>query len=216
MPLSYSGCPLSLKTPNMGNPGSMVLHLDPSDERYTDTARGILRRHDLNEAEANITSAIRDFLILTNLAKSDEIVEEKAPALGARTAVDLTALDTFVEIKRRIGTTPGFDPDPDNVEQLDGYLEHSEKEDWADGREALAAPVAGRGRGQDDLPVRIHPGESRRVASALRMAARQGPGVEGRHPSGQGERGRSLWPRQPTLPQGHSPPERTVRQEQGL
>ena len=129
MPLSYSGCPLSLKTPNMGNPGSMVLHLDPSDERYTDTARGILRRHDLNEAEANITSAIRDFLILTNLAKSDEIVEEKAPALGARTAVDLTALDTFVEIKRRIGTTPGFDPDPDNVEQLDGYLEHSEKED---------------------------------------------------------------------------------------
>ena len=129
MPLSCSGCPLSLKTPNMGNPGSMVLHLDPSDERYTDTARGILRRHDLNEAEANITSAIRDFLILTNLAKSDEIVEEKAPALGARTAVDLTALDTFVEIKRRIGTTPGFDPDPDNVEQLDGYLEHSEKED---------------------------------------------------------------------------------------
>ena len=129
MPLSCSGCPLSLKTPNMGNPGSMVLHLDPSDERYTDTAREILRRHDLNEAEANITSAIRDFLILTNLAKSDEIVEEKAPALGARTAVDLTALDTFVEIKRRIGTTPGFDPDPDNVEQLDGYLEHSEKED---------------------------------------------------------------------------------------
>ena len=129
MPLSCSGCPLSLKTPNMGNPGSMVLHLDPSDERYTDAARGILRRHDLNEAEANITSAIRDFLILTNLAKSDEIVEEKAPALGARTAVDLTALDTFVEIKRRIGTTPGFDPDPDNVEQLDGYLEHSEKED---------------------------------------------------------------------------------------
>ena len=129
MPLSCSGCPLSLKTPNMGNPGSMVLHLDPSDERYTDTAREILRRHDLNEAEANITSAIRDFLILTNLAKSDKIVEEKAPALGARTAVDLTALDTFVEIKRRIGTTPGFDPDPDNVEQLDGYLEHSEKED---------------------------------------------------------------------------------------
>ena len=113
----------------MGNPGSMVLHLDPSDESYTDAAREILRRHDLNEAEANITSAIRDFLILTNLAKSDEIVEEKAPALGARTAVDLTALDTFVEIKRRIGTTPGFDPDPDNVEQLDGYLEHSEKED---------------------------------------------------------------------------------------
>ena len=106
----------------------MVVHLDVNDERYPDAAERILQRHDLNEAEANITSAIRDFLILTNLAKSDEIVEEKAPALGARTAVDLTALDTFVEIKRRIGTTPGFDPDPDNVEQLDGYLEQSEKE----------------------------------------------------------------------------------------
>ena len=58
--------------------------------------------------EANITSAIREFLTLTNLAKTDEIVEEKAPALGARTAVDLTALDTFVEIKRRIGTTGGL------------------------------------------------------------------------------------------------------------
>ena len=106
----------------------MVVHLDVNDERYPDAAERILRRHDLNEPEANITSAIRDFLILTNLAKSDEIVEEKAPTLGARTAVDLTALDTFVEIKRRIGTTPGFDPDPDNVEQLDGYLEQSEKE----------------------------------------------------------------------------------------
>ena len=107
----------------------MVVHLDVNDERYPDAAGEILRRHDRNEAEANITSAIRDFLILTNLAKSDEIVEEKAPTLGARTAVDLTALDTFVEIKRRIGTTSGFDPDPENVKQLDGYLEDSEKED---------------------------------------------------------------------------------------
>ena len=106
----------------------MVVHLDVNDERYPDAAERILRRHDRNEAEANITSAIRDFLVDTNLAKRDDIKEEKAPALGARTAVDLTALDTFVEIKRRIGTAPGFDPDPDNVEQLDGYLEQSEKE----------------------------------------------------------------------------------------
>ena len=106
----------------------MIVHLDVNDERYPDAAREILRWHDRNEAEANITSAIRDFLILTNLAKSDEIVEEKSPALGARTAVDLTALDTFVEVKRRIGTTGGLDPDPTNIEQLDGYLEESEKE----------------------------------------------------------------------------------------
>ena len=64
----------------------MVVHLDVNDERYPDAAERILQRHDLNEAEANITSAIRDFLILTILAKSDEIVEEKAPAsaLGRR------------------------------------------------------------------------------------------------------------------------------------
>ncbi len=106
----------------------MVVHLELNDERYPDAAREILRRHDLNEAEANITSAIREFLTLTNLAKTDEIVEEKAPALGARTAVDLTALDTFVEVKRRIGTTGGLDPDPTNIDQLDGYLEQSERE----------------------------------------------------------------------------------------
>ena len=106
----------------------MVVHLDVNDERYPDAAERILQRHDLNEPEANITSTIRDFLILTNLAESEEIVEERAPALGAREAVDLTALDTFVEIKRRIGTTGGFEPDPTNVDQLDGYLEQSEKE----------------------------------------------------------------------------------------
>ena len=106
----------------------MAVHLDLNDERYPEAARRILRRHERDEPEANITSAIRDFLILTNLAKSDEIVEEKAPALGARTAVDLTALDTFIEVKRRIGTTPGLDPEPENVKQLDGYLEQSERE----------------------------------------------------------------------------------------
>ena len=73
----------------------MVVHLDVNDERYPDAAERILGRHDRNEAEANITSAIRDFLVDTNLAKRDDIKEEKAPALGARTAVDLTALDTL-------------------------------------------------------------------------------------------------------------------------
>ena len=156
----------------------MVVHLDVNDERYPDAAERILQRHDLNEAEANITSAIRDFLILTNLAKSAEIVEEKAPALGARTAVDLTALDTFVEIKRRIGTTGGFDPDPDNVEQLDGYLEHSEEESGrhrmgvlTDGKHWLLR-WPGAGAVKTTYPYAFTPGECRRVASALRMAAR--------------------------------------------
>ena len=103
----------------------MSTHLDVSDRRYADSAAAILRRHDNFEAEANITTAVRDFLILTGLAESDEIIEENPPSDGSRRAVDLTALDTFIEFKRRIGTTGGFNPDPAHVEQLDEYLELS-------------------------------------------------------------------------------------------
>ena len=99
----------------------MLRHLDTNDPRYPQLAGEILRRHDANEAEANIRSAVRDLLIATNLAKSDEIVEETSPALGSRKAVDLTALDTFIEFKRRVGTTGGG-PDPKNVRQIDDYL----------------------------------------------------------------------------------------------
>ena len=42
--------------------------------------------------------------------------------------MDLTALDTFIEFKRRIGTTGGLDPNPEYVEQLDDYLSQSEKQ----------------------------------------------------------------------------------------
>ena len=88
-------------------------------------ATAILTRHNNFEAEANITTAVRDFLILTNLARGDEIIEENPPADTSRRAVDLTALDTFIEFKRRIGTAGGFNPDPANVKQLDDYLELS-------------------------------------------------------------------------------------------
>ena len=42
--------------------------------------------------------------------------------------MDLVALDTFIEIKRRLGTTGGFDPNPQYVRQLDDYLTQSEKQ----------------------------------------------------------------------------------------
>ncbi len=103
-------------------------HLDYNDPASLAAASEMLRRHDLGEPEANITSAVRDFLIATRLAKSDEIVEENPPAEGSRRAVDLTALDTFIESKRRIGSTGGLDPNPDYVEQLDDYLEQSQKQ----------------------------------------------------------------------------------------
>ena len=106
----------------------MPVHIDYNDPRYADSAAEILRRHDNAEPEANITSAVRDFLIATGLAAPSEIVEENPPAQGSRRAVDLTALDTFIEFKRRIGTTGGLDPNPEYVEQIDDYLSQSEKQ----------------------------------------------------------------------------------------
>ena len=105
------------------------MSLDINNPRFKELAGAILQRHERNEAEANITSAVRDFLIATGLANSDEILEENPPSDASRRAVDLTALDTFIEMKRRVSNMrPGFDPDPEYVEQLDDYLELSAKE----------------------------------------------------------------------------------------
>ena len=106
----------------------MPPHIDTSDPKYAKAAAEILRRHDNGEPEANITTAVRNFLTATGLVKDEEIVEENPPAQGSRRAVDLTALDTFIEFKRRIGTTGGFNPDPENVRQLDEYLEASQQQ----------------------------------------------------------------------------------------
>ncbi len=102
-------------------------HLNYDDPKYTDAARSILRRYDDFALEANITSAVRDFLTLTGLANADAMQEETPPGEGSRLAVDLTALDTLIEVKRRIGTTGGMNPNPAYVEQLDDYLAASGK-----------------------------------------------------------------------------------------
>ena len=85
----------------------MAIHIDVEDPKHRKAAAEILRRHDNGEPEANITSAVRDFLIVTDLARSEEMVEENPPSGASRRAVDLTALDTFIEFKRRIGTASG-------------------------------------------------------------------------------------------------------------
>ena len=100
---------------------TMVLSYD--DPNCKAAAAEILRRHEEGAAEANITSAVRDFLVVTGLAKVDEMVEENPPSEGSRRAVDLTALDTFIEFKRLIGN--GIEPNPEYVQQLDDYLEAS-------------------------------------------------------------------------------------------
>ena len=106
----------------------MPPHINPNDPNSKKAAAEILRRHDNGEPEANITTAARDFLTVTGLVKPEHIVEENPPAEGSRRAVDLTALDTFIEFKRRIGTAGGFNPDPRNVDQLDDYLAQSQKQ----------------------------------------------------------------------------------------
>ena len=105
----------------------MPVAIDYKDPRYAQSAGEMLRRHRSFESEANITSAVRDFLILTGLAKSHEIIEENPPSDSSRRAVDLTALDTFIEVKRRVGTAHGFDPNPEYVRQLDDYLAQSQQ-----------------------------------------------------------------------------------------
>ena len=98
----------------------MAEHINYEDPKYAEAAAAILDRHNSDAPEANITSAIRDFLLLTKLVKSDQIDEETSPAEGSRGAVDLKALDTLIEVKRRIGN--GLDPNPDYLNQIDGYL----------------------------------------------------------------------------------------------
>ena len=100
-------------------------HIDVTDPKYRKAAARILRVYDHPTSEADVTSAIRDFLVETELVNRDEISEEYHPAEGSLSAVDLTALDTFIEVKVRIGMAgPGI-PDPRHVAQLDYYLEQS-------------------------------------------------------------------------------------------
>ena len=134
----------------------MALHINTNDPKYAAAAADILQRHNAGEPEANITSSVRDFLITTGLVKSNEIKEENPPAQGSRRAVDLTALDTFIEFKRRIGTKGGFDPDSENVQQLDDYLTQSQ----AQGRVRMGILTDGKYwllRWPDAGPVKVTP-----------------------------------------------------------
>jgi len=97
-----------------------VMTLRPDDPECGAVASELLRRHGELQAEANITSGIREFLVRTGLVESSDIREEISPAEGSGNSVDLAALDTLIEVKRRIGN--GIFPDVAHVAQLDGYL----------------------------------------------------------------------------------------------
>ena len=123
------------------------LHYD--DPGSTAAAVELLRWHDGQEPEANITSAVRDFLTATGLTKPEEIVEENPPSDSSRQVVDLTTLDTFLELKQRIGIHGN--PHPDHVAQLDGYLKQSE--DAPAGSEWGSSPTGSTGSCAGPRPV---------------------------------------------------------------
>ena len=90
-------------------------------------------------------------------------MEEDPPAQGSRRAVDLAALDTFIEFKRRIGTAGGFNPNAEYVQQL-GRLPRAirgagpDAHGYPHGRQAMAAALAQRRSGQDGPTLRFHTG----------------------------------------------------------
>ena len=91
-----------------------------SPETRIEYAQPILDRHESAASEADIRSAVRDFLIQTGLAPESEIQQEEAPAPGESGRVDLRTRDVIIEFKRSIGN--GIEPNAEYVDQLDGYL----------------------------------------------------------------------------------------------
>ena len=108
----------------------MPKHLDLADPRYNEaggpTSCAGTRPGMTDEHETNITSAVRDFILLTAWRLGTRSSRNTPPAPGSLNAVDLKVLDTFIEVKSRIGTTGGGTPDPRHVAQLDGYLDQAQ------------------------------------------------------------------------------------------
>ena len=114
--------------------------LSPDDPHAREAAAAILRRHNAGGNEDNIRDALRDFLYETGLASREEMSVEVPPATDSGRAVDLAALDTFIECKQRIGLGQALNPHPDNVRQLDEYLALSQQ----DGRSRLGILTDGK------------------------------------------------------------------------
>ena len=154
----------------------MAIQIDYNDPRYAQAAAEILRRHDNGGPEANITSAVRDFLILTGLASG----EENPPAQGSRRAVDLTALDTFIEFKLNGEDVSGRGVFTVELERFDprtgAALLTIEAED-------LAVAPRYRGRVAHGEP---HPGYREHVRDFLECCTGQDAFPSTRHPGGRG------------------------------
>ena len=93
-------------------------HFDPEGSDFLDTVRLIIDRHRQNATEADIRAAVGNFLVFTGIATEEDLHREQD-------LIDLQSTNLIIETKRRIGTKPGFVPDPANVEQLDRYMRNS-------------------------------------------------------------------------------------------
>lgn len=94
-----------------------------TDPDVLEAAGELLRRHDAMQPEANLTSAARDLLVAMGFFGRHELSEEIM--VGGR-PVDLTGGTHIFETKRRVGLAGTVDPE--NLEQLDDYLDASATE----------------------------------------------------------------------------------------
>ncbi len=92
---------------------SDLLVVDPDSPELRESAGLMLRRHEEVAPEADVRSAIADFLVTSGLASRNEIRLESD-------RIDLQTRDFVIEVKKRIGN--GINPNPKWVDQLDGYL----------------------------------------------------------------------------------------------
>lgn len=128
--------------------------LKADDPRFVELARQLLHWHGASAHEDNIRSAVRGFLVETELTDPYEVQSEASPDPQriTRRRVDLVLSDAFVEVKTRIGTAArATTPAADHVAQLDGYLEDSPDVNLGvltDGRHWLR-----RTTGQPDVPT---------------------------------------------------------------
>lgn len=128
--------------------------LSANDARFVDLASELLHWHGTSAHEDNVRSAVRKFLVGTELTEFYEIESEASPNPQRirRSRVDLVLSDVFIEVKTRIGTAAdAATPAPDHVAQIDGYLDASQDVNLGvltDGRHWIR-----RSTGQSDVPT---------------------------------------------------------------
>ena len=87
---------------------------------YVPLAAEILHRHNRGDSEADVRSAVRDFIIQSGLVAASEVTQEESPTEAAAGRVDLVARDAFFEFKRNLYS--GAQIAPEYIRQLDDYL----------------------------------------------------------------------------------------------